>query len=213
LVTKKIAMTSFADFVAGTESSKARILKGYKYPNDEGMAMAKYYLPTKSAISDFHENKYNRQWLIEKAVELQESALTPSSSLRTKLLNNSRSIKSYAEHFSDHHYNILENVKFPFTLGGVTINVTPDLHVEDGGVERYFKFSFTKKKLKFDYVRTIVACMSYGLNVHQAVNQPDAVALIDVPSGIVHSGVKITDAIVEELSKSCSNLTETWDLL
>jgi len=213
MVPKKIAMKSFADFVSGTESARTRILRGYKYPDEEGMAMAKYYWPAKSTIVAFHDEKHDPKWLLEQALELEKGAMTPSRSLRTKLLNNARSVKNYAEHFSGRHYEVLGNVKFPFTLGGVSINVTPDIHVADGGIEKYLKFSFSKSKLKHEYVRAMVACISYGLHIHLQVDNPDAVAFIDVPRGNVHRGLKVTDALVGEIRGQCEELEESWNLL
>ena len=213
MITKKIAMKSFAEFVSGTESAKARILRGYKFPDEEGMAMAKYYWPAKSTISEFHNGKHETAWLLMKALEMESGAMTPSKPLRTKLLNNARSVKSYAEHFGGHHYEVLGNVKLPFTINGVSINVTPDMHVADGGVEIYLKFSFSKSKLKHDYVRTMLACMSYGLHANLHDDNPEVIALIDVPRGTVHRGLRVTDVLVGEIICQCEELEKVWNLL
>jgi hypothetical protein len=213
MVPKKIAMKSFAEFVSGTESAKARILRGYKYPDDEGRAMATYYWSTKSAITEFHTEKHGIEWLQDKVKAYDQNALTPNKSLRIKMLNNARSLKSYAEHFGDQNYEVLGTAKFPFTLGGVTINVTPDIHISDGGMEKYVKFSFSKDKLKHEYVRAMVACMSYALHVHLEAYHLDAVSFIDIPRGIVHRGLKVTETLVDEIVEQCKDLEKAWDSL
>ncbi len=211
MIAKKIAMKSFAEFVSGTEAARARILKGYKYPDEEAMAMAKYYWPAKSTIAEFHHKNHKQEWLLDKAVELEKSAMTPNKSLRTKLLNNARSIKSYAEYFGRLNYEVLGNVKLPFMLGGVTINATPDMHVSDGESEKYIKFNFSKNKLKYDYIKTMVACMSYGLHVNFQINNHDAVAFIDVPNGKIYQGLKITSTLVKEMKAQCEELETEWN--
>lgn len=213
MISKKIAMTSFSEFVSGTESAKTRILRGYKYPNDEGKAMAMYYGPAKSVISAFHHDKHVYEWLWTKALELDQKAMTPSKSLRTKMLNNARSVRNYAEYFGVNHYDVLGNVKLPFALSGVAINVTPDMHVVDEGLEIYIKFSFSNKKLKLDYVRAMRACMSYGLYANLNVKNPDAIAFVDVSRGVVYKGLTVTDDIVDEIRWNCEELEKSWNLL
>lgn len=213
MITKKIPMTSFSEFVSGTESKKAQILRRYKFPNEEGKAMAMYYGPAKSAISAFHHDKHVSEWLWTKALELDQKAMTTSKSLRTKMINNARSVRSYAEHFGGNHYDVLGNVKLPFTLSGVAINVTPDMHVADEGGDKFLKFSFTKDKLKHDYVRAMLACMSYGLYVNLNDSNPDAIAFVDVPRGVIYKGLIITDSLVDEIRGNCDELEKTWNLL
>ncbi|ACH39978.1 hypothetical protein Gbem_2975 [Citrifermentans bemidjiense Bem] len=214
MVTKSIAMKSFAEFITGTEAARKRILRGYKYPDDEGMAMAKYYWPAKSTIAIFHQNCHSIEWLLEKASELEKHSLSPSKSLRTKMLSNARSLRSYAKYFGCTKFEVLGTGKFPFHLGGVTINVTPDIHVVDTlGKETYIKYNFSQKKMKYEYVRAIIGCMSYGVHVNLQTNSPDTVAFVDVPTGTVHQGIPVTDALRGEMIARCEELQDEWNAL
>lgn len=213
MISKKIGMKSYAEFVSGTESARARILRGYKYPNDESMAMATYYGPAKAIISEFHNEKHKPEWLWTKVYELEQKAMTPSKSLRTKLLNNSRSIRDYANSFSNVHYDSTDSIRLSFTMHGVTINVTPDLHAILNGSDIYVKFNFSKEKLKYEYIRAIRACMSYALFVNMKINDPNSVMFVDVPRGVTHNGISITSDIVDEIGCNCIELESVWNLL
>jgi len=212
VIPRPFAVKSFADFLCGSEAKKAGIVKKYKNRNPEAIAMSGYYSSAKAAILAFNRKRDSRQWLLQQAVELEKRALVPNKSLRTKLLCNAKAVRMYEQHFGHKHYEYLKPEKFRFSLRGVTVNVTPDVHVIDEGVERYVKFYFGSKKLNYIFARTITDCMSYGVSVNKDDAAGPAVAYVDISTGTIHSGNVITDKVVDDISKGCEELVRVWDM-
>ncbi|ACM21528.1 hypothetical protein Geob_3185 [Geotalea daltonii FRC-32] len=213
MITKPIAMKSFADFVSGTEATKLRVLRQYKYPNEEGLAMSRYYHPAKATIIEFNRDKRGIDWALDQAVELEKKALTPSKSLRNKLVLNSKAIRNYVQYFGAQHFNILKDQKFPFLLNEVKINVTPDIHTTHKGQDRYMKLYFGAKKPKYEFVRAILNCMAYGVSVNGGEIAGQSVVFVDVVRGNISPGVPLTDEIIEELTQHCADISNLWQAL
>lgn len=210
MLPKPISVKSYADFATGSEAQRRSIINLYKHPSANGKAMATYYAPAKAAIVAFHAKDLDLSGLEAKAKELEKQSLSKSKSARNRALNNARAIRSYIKYFGSTQLQKLPGGKCSFNIMAVQINMTPDLHCLDPlGKELFIKFSFAEKKLKPEYVRALVSCMSYGL--HSALEKdPSSIAFIDVPSGTVHKGVTITDALVSDLVVNCDELVTAW---
>ncbi|WP_243371633.1 hypothetical protein [Geotalea sp. SG265] len=210
---KPIAMKSFADFVAGTEATRMRVLRQYKYPSEEGLAMSRYYHPAKSTIIEFNRDNRDIDWALDQAAELEKKALTPSKSLRNKLVLNSKAIRNYVQYFGDQHFNILKDEKFPFSLNEVKINVTPDIHTTHKEQDWYIKLYFGAKRPKYEFVRAILNCMAYGVSVNRGKIAGESIVFVDVVRGNISLGVKLTDEIIEELAQHCADISDLWQAL
>lgn len=212
MIPKPFTVKKYADFLCGSDAVKASIVKKHKYPNRENVAMAGYYSPAKNAILVFNRRRNGRDWLLQQAVDLETRAMTPNKSLRSKLLCNAKAIRNYEEHFGHKYYSYLKPEKFRFELAGVTVNVTPDVHVIDDGIERYVKFYFGTKKLKYSFITTIVDCMSYGVAECKGADAAQHVAYINLSSGVVHTGNPVAGEVVSEIRRGCEELVKLWHL-
>ncbi len=213
MIAKGIAVKIFAEFVAGSNNRKKSLLKSYKFPNKEGKAIVMYYGPAKAAIATFHKEGHNLSYLTEKVTEFEKHSLNPNKSYRHKMLNNAKAIRNYLKHFETLELQLGHSGKFSFLLGDVRINVTPDLHgIDQSGKEIFVKLNFSEKSMKHEYVRTLINCMSYGIQSSLQKN-PDSIFFFDVPSGNVFRGVTVTDALVLELLAHSERLQAVWDEL
>jgi len=61
-----ITLKGLAKFMMATPAKQRKILRDYKYPREEGQAMAQYYKEARDVVYSFHKNKRAKEWLMAK---------------------------------------------------------------------------------------------------------------------------------------------------
>ena len=69
VVMVSITLKGLAKFMVATPAQQRKILRDYKYPKEEGQAMAQYYKEARDVIYSFHKNKHPKEWLATKLLE------------------------------------------------------------------------------------------------------------------------------------------------
>ena len=107
----KLNLKGLAKFMTASAAGQRKVLQQYKFPDDEGQVIAKYYRDTRDTIARYHEQKHPESWLLDKASDLLFDAKNaPKPQIPSRLKNNARALKFYAEHFLSALYDVLPDV-------------------------------------------------------------------------------------------------------
>ena len=150
-----ITLKGLAKFMTATPAKQRKILRDYKYPKEEGLAMAQYYKEARDVVYSFHKNKRPKEWLVNKANEIRTLADGVGGGSGPRLQNNARAIEQYAQNFSGRKIDILPDLDASFTTDGVRVKINPDLHVSEGGKEKIIKLEFAKDEPLPEMVKII----------------------------------------------------------
>jgi hypothetical protein len=129
----QITLKGLAKFMTATPANQRKILRDYKYPKEEGQAMAQYYKEARDVIYSFHKQKHPKTWLLNKAEEVRKLATGVGGGSGCRLGHNARAIDQYAANFSGRQLDILQDLDVSVSIEGLKIKVNPDLHVSEGG--------------------------------------------------------------------------------
>ena len=140
----KIGVKGLAKFMTASAAGQRKVLRDYKFPDDEGTAQAAYYREARHLVTEFHRHGHTATWLREKAAVLQTTASALGGHIATRLRHNSRGLLDYASQFPSKVYDILPERKFYVTFGEVRVSILPDLHVREKQKERFLKLEFSK---------------------------------------------------------------------
>lgn len=207
----KLGVKGLAKFMTATFAQQRKVLRDYKYPDEEGTAQAAYYRDAQNLVAEYHRLQRPTQWLRDKATILQTAAAGIGGRIGTRLRHNSRGINDYATHFAGKKYDVLPEHTFFLTFGDVRIGVRPDLHVRDNNRERFLKLEFAKDEPDERTIKIISQLMfEAALAAQLAVTSRD-VLYIDVARGKAHRGARVGSRMKGELEAACANISALWN--
>ncbi|MEP7345620.1 MAG: hypothetical protein ABI877_10140, partial [Gemmatimonadaceae bacterium] len=179
----KIGIKGLAKFMTSSAAQQRKILRDYKFPDEEGTAQAGYYREARHLVSEYHRHRHPAEWLRSKAGVLQATAAALGGRIATRLRHNARGIQQYATHFPTRRYDVLAERKLYYHCGNVRVTIVPDLHVREGERERLLRLEFTKDEPDPAVVKIISQLMfEAALHARLAVKSTD-VLYVDVGRG------------------------------
>src|ERR1039457_3365873 len=119
----QITLKGLAKFMTATPANQRKILRDYKYPKEEGQAMAQYYKEARDVIYSFHKHKHPKQWLLNKAEEVRKLASGVGGGSGRRLGHNARGIEQYAGNFSGRQMAILQDLDISVNIEGLRIKI------------------------------------------------------------------------------------------
>lgn len=207
----KIGVKGLAKFMTGTAAQQRKILRDYKFPDDEGTAQAAYYREARDLVAEYHRHGHPTEWLRSKAAVLQSTAAALGGRVATRLRHNVRGLTDYATHFTAKEYDVLPERKLSLTYGPVRISVLPDLHVREKGRERLLKLEFSKGEPDPDVVKIISQIMfEAALDARLPVKSTD-VLYLDIARGARHKGARVGARMRTEIDAACANIAAMWE--
>ena len=66
----QLSLKGLAKFMTASAAGQRKVLQQYKFPDDEGQVLAKYYRDARDTIARYHEQKHPESWLLDKASDL-----------------------------------------------------------------------------------------------------------------------------------------------
>ena len=133
---------------------------------------------------------------------------TGPSALR--LRHNSRALREYDQLWGSKSLEVLPNISLPLTYGGVIININPDLHVRDAGIEKIIKLEFNSGRLNDAVIRIMSQAMFEGASVAGLGLNSSSILLLDVPRQVVHRGARMRSKISRDIEAACQTITDIW---
>src|SRR5262245_23614873 len=131
--TIRLGVKGLAKYMTSGAAAQRKVLRDYKYPDQEGAAQARYYRDARKHIVSLHHNGHDAAWLLHKADQLDVLAGRHGGQSAVRLTNNARALRHYARNFADREYQILSDIDLALYSGPVRITAVPDLHVYEGG--------------------------------------------------------------------------------
>jgi hypothetical protein len=209
----KISVKGLAKFMTATPSRQRKILKEFKFPNDdEPRAMRLYYGEAVDAIKAYHKNNKDRQWLLDQADLCADLAGSLGGQSATRLRNNARALKQYADNFYRRKFEILSDVKLAINHSDVRVSVVPDLHVREGTKEKIIKLDFAREP-DGEQAKIISQCMFEAFRQSHGPITPAAVLYLHVTSGQEIRGARAGSRLMSDFKAACENISALWDTI
>lgn len=207
----KIGLKGLAKFMTASAAGQRKVLRDYKFPDDEGTAQAAYYREARDLVAEYHRHAHPAEWLREKAAILQSTAAALGGRVGTRLRHNSRGLIDYSTHFPSKAYMVLPERKFFVTFGDVRISVLPDLHVQEKGRERFLKLEFAKNEPSAETVKIVSQIMFEAALIAKIPVGSSDVIYLDVARGRSYKGARVGSRLKTEVEAACANITSLWD--
>jgi len=207
----KMGVKGLAKFMAASSAGQRKVLRDYKFPDEEGTAQAAYYREARDLVAEFHRNAHPTQWLREKAAVLQSAAASLGGRVATRLRHNSRGLNDYAVHFPSRTYEILTERKFYVTFGDVRISILPELHVREKERERFLKLEFAKNEPGEETIKVVSQIMFEAALAAKIPVTSSDVLYVDVARGKAYKGARVGSRMKAEIEAACANISAMWD--
>jgi hypothetical protein len=207
----KIGVKGLAKFMTASAAGQRKVLRDYKFPNEEGTAQAAYYREARDLVAEYHRRGHSPDWLRDKATVLQTTAVQLGGRVATRLRHNARSLVEYATHFTSQQYVILPERKFYVTFGDVRVSILPDLHVREKNRERFVKLEFSKDAPDDPTIKIVSQVMFEAAISAKITTTSSDILYVDVARGAAHKGARAGSRMRTEIEAACANITAMWD--
>lgn len=206
-----ITLKGLANFMTATPSRQRKILRDFKYPEEEGYAQALYYREARDLIKAAHKHEDRASWLLHQANQLRNLAGATGGQSGIRLTHNARGIEQYARHFAARKFEILKDVDLSITVEGVWVKINPDLHVFEDGKQKFVKLEFSVKQPEAQIVRIICQGMFEGARENGHQLPESCILYLDVPRGALHKGARAGARMKSEIKAACQNIGSLWE--
>lgn len=210
----QISLKGLAKFMTASAAGQRKVLRDYKYPDEEGQAQAAYYRDARNAIARFHDQKLAATWLEDQSAALLAASKSAAKlQIASRLKNNARALKSYAEFFGATSYDVLPDISLGLNVAGVLVTINPDLRVTEKGKEKLLKLEFAADEPDAEVIKIISqamfeAALSEGMELGSS-----QVLYVDVPRGVRHKGARLGALTKRNIEAACSNIAAIWSVL
>ncbi|MDX6403865.1 MAG: hypothetical protein QOH70_1320 [Blastocatellia bacterium] len=207
----KISLKGLAKFMTSSPAGQRKVLHDYKFPNeDEPKAMRLYYGEAVDSIKTYHLRQLPVTWLREQADRISQLATTVTGMSETRLRNNVRGIRQYADNFASRRFTILGDLRLALAFDTVRVTVVPDLHVREGSREKIVKLDFAKAQPDHELIKIITQSMFEALRVGQGSITPSSVLYLDAARGDEHRGARVGSRLMTDIRAACQNIEALW---
>lgn len=206
----RIGAKGLAKFMTASAAGQRKVLRDYKYPDEEGTAQAAYYREARDLIAEYHRAGHQRQWLEERAQIIANTASALGGRVGTRLRHNARALTEYGGHFGASRMDVLPKRKLLLAVGDVLVSVVPDLHVKESERERFMKLEFSAKKPSEPLIKIMSQLMFEAAVQAEVPVRPSDVLFVDVPRGLRHKGARMGSRVRTEIEAACANIAAVW---
>ncbi len=207
----KISVKGLAKFMTSSPAAQRRVLHDYKFPNeDEPKAMRLYYGEALDSIKSYHRRQLPVNWLRDQADTISQLAYSVNGMSRTRLKNNARGLRQYADNFASRQFAVLSDLRLALVFDNVRVTVAPDLHVREGTREKIVKLDFGKSEPQDSLVKIIVQSMFEAFRLDERSITPSSVLYLDVARGDEHRGARVGSRVLTEIRAACKNIEGLW---
>lgn len=207
----KISVKGLAKYMRSGPAAQRKVLRDYKFPKeDEPKAMRLYYREALDSIRAYHGSQRPANWLREQGDRLSQLALLADGMSRTRLRNNVRALRHYADNFANRQFTVLDDLRLELTFDSVRVTVAPDLHVREASKEKIIKMDFGKSEPDGEMVKIIAQSMFEAFRVNRGSITPSSVLYLDVARGDEHRGARVGSRLLTDIKAACKNIEALW---
>jgi hypothetical protein len=206
----KISAKGLAKFMTSSSAAQRKVLRDFKFPDDEGTAQAAYYRDAREVVSEYHRSGHDRQWLRDSADALSGAAAVLGGRAATRLRHNARGLREYANNFTAKQMEVLPRRRFAVAIEDVRISVVPDLHVREKDRERLIKLEFAAPVPHPDVIKIITQLMFEAALQAQLPVRASDVLYLDVSRGESYKGARMASRVRTDITAACTNIAALW---
>lgn len=207
----KLSVRGLAKYMTSSPSAQRRVLREYKYPDeDEPAAMRLYYKDASDRILAYHSNAHDRAWLRTKAAELAELARLTPGPAGTRLRHNARAVSAYEAGFGDRNFDVNRPLRLRHEVGNVRVTVSPELHVLEDGKAKIVKLDFSKEPPPTEYIKIVSQVMYEAARGHLAGLTSSSVLYLDVARATEHRGARAGSRTLRDIDAACASIEAIW---
>ena len=205
----QISVRGLAKYMAARPAQQLKVLRDYKFPSPEGTAQAGYYQPARDFIKESIRRGQDSEWLLRKAVSLEAQATSAVQQRRTKLLSNASAIRGFAANFGSRRLVLLDAKRFRLRHGGVTVTVSPELHVTERGEERVILLGMPS--IQDDaQTRVMLQCTADAIEQERLPIRRSSVRYWDCHTGQEVKGTDRRTRLAADIEASCQTIDAIW---
>jgi len=211
---KKLSLKGLAAFMTATAAHQRDILRQYKYPSDDdAKAKILYYREARDRVAAFHRSEYQKEWLTQKAEDIDTLASVSVGHTKARLKHNARGLRAYAKHFSGRNFKVLNDLNLGLQYGDVIITIYPDLHVEENGEEKIIKLEFSVEEPTKEMIKIVSQAMFEAFSSTRPGSPVSTVLYLDVPRGKEHRGAQLRARMTKNIKATCLTISNIWDAI
>lgn len=211
---KRMSVHGLADFMVAKHARQREIVREHKYPDeDDARARIPYYREARERITAFHAGGLPSQWLLDQAASLHALAQTSARTTATRQRQNATILRSYAQHFANRRFQVLDRVKFEIQFGEIQISVFPDLQVREKGSTKLIKLGFNSDTPEPGFISVIAQTMFEAARLQRPRLTSSAVLFLDVRRGREHRGARLGSRTRSNIIAACETISDIWDRL
>jgi hypothetical protein len=210
----KISVKVLADFMLAGPSRQRTLVRNAKFPKlKDGRTKPQIvrYSEARASIRDFHESGNDLKVLLTAVERLTKKRIEYPEKDESRINDNIRAIKAYAEQFSKREFIVLPTPKPVYTFGGMEVSATPDLYVEEKSVKKLIKLDFNQEKSKDGTVEIILKVMHEASLVSSLGVKTKDVLYLDVSRRTNHSGEKLNKKLKKEIGAALATIQDMWN--
>jgi hypothetical protein len=208
----KLSCRQMAAFCVGTEQTRRRIVCEAKIPYGGSKARYSYYVQVKGAIREYHRESHPKTWLFGRASRfLTDSALARTSQRKAKLVNNAQALLRYGRAFASRAFHILPQVRMTHPIGGLSLTVSPDMHVTEEDSERFLRVEATNCTIEEEEVMATLIWLAASARLPDL--PASACAVLDLRSGREVRSPTPTSQMLRRLESVCLEFAAMYDLV
>jgi hypothetical protein len=206
----KLSAKGLAKFMTSSAAGQRKVLRDYKYPDEEGTPQAAYYREARDIVAQYHRDGHDKLWLRERAAVITSTATVLGGRVATRLRHNARALADDADHFAPRQLEVLPQRKFYLSFDDVRITVVPDLHVRENDRERFLKLDFGAKRPSAEIIKIVSQLMFEAAVQAQIPVRSADIIYVDVARGDRHEGARMGSRVRTEINASCANISAMW---
>lgn len=211
----RLSYTALADYMTSSAHSQRKTLFDYKYPDeDEPRAKRLYYREARQAIRAYHVGEHSDSWLEEQAVSLAETAaIAHSPQAASRLRSNSRTLYSYARHYTSTELTLLPHFSGVLNIGNVEVRIIADLHATVRNSEKVIRLDHSRDNPDPKYCSIVTQLMYEAACAHELVLPTSAFIVRHIASRRDFKGARVGARILKDITASCANIEAIWAAL
>jgi hypothetical protein len=209
----KMGIKGLALFMTSSPARQRKVVRDYKYPNPEGSAQAVYYREARDFIPAYHRGGHPVEWLLAKADSLHELARNVTGTPGTRLRNNERALRAYADAWGQRVFEVVGSPRLELRYGRVRVSVAPELHVRDNGKDMLIKLDFGVPAPEAGLTRIVTQAIYEAATKAGTGIAPKNCIYFHIQANREYGGARMGSRTARDIEAACETLCAIWDTI
>lgn len=206
----RLSVKDFARYEYSSAKRRQSILRRHKFPKGEGLGRMKYYSAAIRTIREYHALR-NDSKVVEDALAGLSLELTNARPLRRyQLQYNISAIRQYIALYGKRKFKVLSTPRLKFSKGNVSVGASPDLHVEENGIQLLIKFDFCRTPEDERYVPLMLQLIRDATRLKGLKIKARNIIVFDVVARKEYPCPTSRAALKGVIARICRHIEENW---